>query len=142
MLLAPLPLAGERCPYCRGGLKNGDLVSECVACRTHHHITCFGENRGCSTHGCGSHRGRSIRIGSTLPPHAKTLACVHCKQSLLAGALVVRCVCGRTLDVACYEAVGNCGNLLCQGGAEIMTQGEVMAKIKRGGAVGLDLLAG
>lgn len=140
--LEPTPQVGERCPYCRGGVGNGDLVIECNACKTHHHITCFGENRGCSTHGCGSQRGRSVRLGSTLPAHAKTVGCAHCQQPLEVGALVVRCACGRTLDVGCYEALGECGNALCQGSAELMTQREIRARNKRANAVALEVLTG
>lgn len=128
-----------RCPYCRGELPTGALAGSCEQCHTLHHVACFAEHRGCSTHGCGGARAVALRIGSPIPLDFPRLRCAQCRASPEQDAVVARCACGRVLDVPCYEALGACGAPRCQRPVRLVTHVEAVAAGAR--ASGLLLLA-
>lgn len=129
-----------RCPYCHADLIDNSVASECNACHTMHHVSCFAENRGCSTHGCESHRAHSVRVGTPLRANAKVPACGHCTKALDPTALVARCACGRVNHPLCFEVIGRCTLAHCQGNADLMSYGEFLAIGKRANASALTAL--
>lgn len=118
---------GLRCPYCHDALSGA--VGHCLRCGTAHHVACFAEHGGCSTHGCGSTRA------STAAPTAREevaftpVACGACRDALPADAVVARCDgCGDALHVACYERLGACPRGAgCRGPVELMPHAQAAA---------------
>lgn len=112
---APEELGPEaiRCPFCRGALLDGTLAGSCEGCHTLHHVSCFADHRGCSTHGCGSTQAMTLRVGSSVPLDFNRLNCDQCSTPVEQDAMVARCACGRVLDINCYEALGACGLAGC-----------------------------
>jgi hypothetical protein len=103
-----------RCPYCHEDLPEGARASACQECGTLHHLSCFAEHRGCSTHGCSSHRGRSVRVGQ-VESDGKQLLCTGCKHACPPSELVAYCPgCYGAQHVSCYEERGSCANQACQ----------------------------
>lgn len=43
---------GKTCPYCKTPLTEGDTVVVCGVCDMPHHLSCWQDNRGCTTFGC------------------------------------------------------------------------------------------
>lgn len=130
---------GVRCPYCHADLVEGALAGECSACRTLHHLQCFGEQGGCSTHGCGSTRARTTKVGDpTGVPAFTALSCFTCRQALPLEAVVARCTgCANSLHIACYELMKGCPLArtgACQGTVELMSHAEASAcQVRRHG---------
>lgn len=130
-----------RCPYCRGELPSGALAGCCEQCQTLHHVACFAEHRGCSTHGCGGARAVALRVGSPIPLDFPRLRCAQCRASPEQDAVVARCACGRVLDVPCYEALGSCGAPRCDRPVRLVTHLEAVAAGARARGLGLLALA-
>lgn len=47
--------AGKICPYCRTMIHQGEAVVVCPECGIPHHESCWNDNKGCTTFGCGQH---------------------------------------------------------------------------------------
>lgn len=127
---------GLRCPYCKGELPDGALAGTCVACGTLHHIACFAEHGGCSTHACGSTHARPGKVGEVRPPVTFAgLRCAACKLALASDAMVARCDgCNTVLHTHCYERVGNCvlgASGACRGSIELMPHEEAARRQAR-----------
>lgn len=43
---------GKTCPYCKTPFVEGDTVVFCSACDMPHHLSCWQDNKGCTTFGC------------------------------------------------------------------------------------------
>lgn len=54
----------NNCPYCYTALEEGDLVAICNACEIPHHVSCWEENRGCTTYACTCKSFRSTTLGA------------------------------------------------------------------------------
>jgi hypothetical protein len=136
--------SGLRCPYCKGALLDGALAGTCVSCETLHHIACFAEHGGCSTHACGSTHARPTKVGEVRSPATfRGLACATCKLAIASDAMVARCDgCNTVLHTHCYESVGSCvlgAAGACRGSIELMPHGEAAARQARRGAIALML---
>lgn len=135
--------SGVRCPYCKGGLVEGALAGVCVACGTVHHIACFAEHGGCSTHACGSTHARPGKVGEVRSPPMTFagLHCAACKLALASDAMVARCDgCHTVLHASCYEKIGNCmlgAGGACRGSLELMPHEEAAARQQLRGAYAL-----
>jgi hypothetical protein len=128
--------SGLRCPYCKGELPDGALAGSCVSCGTLHHIACFAEHGGCSTHACGSTHARPGKVGEVRPPVTFAgLRCAACKLALAADAMVARCDgCNTVLHAHCYERVGSCvlgASGACRGSIELMPHEEAARRQAR-----------
>ena len=43
---------GKICPFCKGEIKEDDIIVKCSKCDMPHHRDCWVENQGCTTFGC------------------------------------------------------------------------------------------
>lgn len=117
-----------RCPYCHDALTGG-LAGDCAGCGTRHHLVCFADHGGCSTHGCGSTRASTAATAARAPAFTPR-SCPLCRDAILAEAMVARCAsCSEALHVDCYERVRSCkaGPTTCAGPIEVMPHAEAVA---------------
>ncbi len=137
---APRERATLRCPYCHDAVPAGPAASACVACGTVHHVSCFAEHRGCSTHGCGA--SEAVSLGDA-PADCPRVECARCKVSLDYEASVVQCArCGRVQHPRCYEESERCAHEECRGGpSRVLTLREAVRRAQRQWAWALTIAA-
>lgn len=56
---------GKICPFCKGTIKEGDVVKVCPSCGVPHHESCWNANGGCATSGCTGHLNEGQDTNST-----------------------------------------------------------------------------
>jgi hypothetical protein len=125
----------RRCPYCHEAMADGALAGACEGCGTLHHLGCFAEHGGCSTHGCGATRARTERVGEPGRPRFAPLVCGACRAALAPDEIVARCTsCRGVQHVACYEAAGACRRPFGSCGAStivLLSHAEAVAQTRR-----------
>lgn len=56
------------CPYCQSEIGPNERVIYCESCGIPHHESCWHENGGCTTYGCGGSNGSQNNVGGNVPP--------------------------------------------------------------------------